>query len=85
MDIVFIAPQSVRLIAAAVGEDIGLPPDALASRLTAYTVVGGLRELYMAREAGRGDTATGELFPVVDRVLGFARAGLAEITARDLG
>ena len=47
-----------RLIAAAVGKDLGLPPDALAPRLTAYTVVGGLRELYMTDEVHHCDTST---------------------------
>jgi AcrR family transcriptional regulator len=70
-----------RLIAAAIGKDVGLPPDALAPRLTAYTVVGGLRELYMTHEAHHRDTATEELLPLVDRVLDFARAGLAKLTA----
>ena len=58
---------------------MGLAPDALAPRLTAYTVVGGLRELYMTHEAHRRDTATEELLPLVDHVLDFARAGLAEL------
>lgn len=69
-----------RLIAAAIGKDMGLAPDALAPRLTAYTVVGGLRELYMTHEAHRRDTATEELLPLVDRVLDFARAGLLRST-----
>ncbi|MEU7858678.1 hypothetical protein [Nonomuraea sp. NPDC049141] len=71
-----------RLIAAAIGEDLGLPPTALAPRLTAYTVVGGLRELYMTHEAHHRDIATEELLPLVDRVLDVARAGLAELAAR---
>ena len=68
-----------RLIAAAIGEDLGLQPDALAPRLTAYAVTGGLRELYMTYEAHQSDTATEELLPLVDRVLDFARAGLAKL------
>lgn len=70
-----------RLIAVAVGKDVGLPPDALAPRLTAYTVVGGLRELYMTHEARHREAATVELLPLVDRVLDFARVGLAQLTA----
>jgi AcrR family transcriptional regulator len=66
-----------RLIASALGKDLGLPPDALAPRLTAYTLVGGLRELYMADEASRRE----ELPALVDRVVEFARAGLAKLTA----
>ncbi|MEV6862122.1 TetR family transcriptional regulator [Streptosporangium subroseum] len=73
-----------RLIAAAIGKDLGLAPDALAPRLTAYTVVGGLRELYMTHEAHHRDTATEELLPLVHRVLDFARAGLAKLTAKPL-
>ncbi|WP_243866161.1 TetR/AcrR family transcriptional regulator [Actinophytocola oryzae] len=64
-----------RLLAAAIGADLGLPADALAPRLTAYTVVGGLRELYMTREAH----TTEDLVPLVDRVLDAARAGLARL------
>lgn len=71
-----------RLIAAAIGKDLDLPPNALAPRLTAYTVVGGLRELYMTHEAQHRDTATEELLPLVDRIVRFARAGLAELTAK---
>ncbi|MBT2233714.1 TetR/AcrR family transcriptional regulator [Nonomuraea sp. NEAU-A123] len=73
-----------RLIATAIGKDLGLPPNALAPRLTAYTVVGGLRELYMTHEAHRRDAATEELLPLVDRVLDVARAGLTELTAKPL-
>lgn len=68
-----------RLIAAAIGKDLGLPPNALAPRLTAYTVMGGLRELYMTHEAHHRDTATERLLPLVERVLDVARAGLAEL------
>jgi hypothetical protein len=67
------------LLAAAIGEDLGLPSNALAPRLAAYTVVGGLRELYMTHEVGHRDTSTEELLALVDRVLDFARAGLAEL------
>jgi AcrR family transcriptional regulator len=73
-----------RMIAAAIGKDVGLPPTALAPRLTAYTVVGGLRELYMTHEANQRDTTTEELLPLVDRVLDFARTGLAKLTAEPL-
>jgi AcrR family transcriptional regulator len=70
-----------RLIAAAIGKDVDLPPDALAPRLTAYTVVGGLRELYVTHEAHHRDTATEELLPLVERVVDFARAGLSQLRA----
>lgn len=65
-----------RLLATAIGKGLGLPADALAPRLTAYTVVGGLRELYMTHEAH----VTEDLLPLVDRVLDAARAGLAQLT-----
>ena len=64
-----------RIIAAALGKDLDLSPDALVPRLTAYTLVGGLRELYGADEA-----SPKELPALVDRVLDFARAGLAKLT-----
>jgi AcrR family transcriptional regulator len=67
-----------RLIAAAIGTDLGVPADALAPRLTAYTVVGGLRELYMTHEARSSE----DLMPLVDRVLDAARAGLARLTGQ---
>jgi AcrR family transcriptional regulator len=64
-----------RVIASALGNDLGLSSGALAPRLTAYTLVGGLRELYGADDASR------EHLPVlVDRVIEFARAGLAKLT-----
>lgn len=65
------------LIAAAVGEDVGLPADALAPRLTAYAVTGGLRELYTTYEVHHG---TADLLALVDHVLDFARAGLARLS-----
>jgi AcrR family transcriptional regulator len=71
-----------RLIAAAIAKDVDLPPNALAPRLTAYTVVGGLRELYMTHEARHRETATKELLPLVDHVLNYARAGLAQLTTK---
>ncbi|KDN16918.1 TetR/AcrR family transcriptional regulator [Amycolatopsis rifamycinica] len=63
------------LIAEAIGEDLGLPTDALLPRLAAVTVVTGLREIYVTRE-GRARTAASELAGLVDEVLAFAKAGL---------
>ncbi|MGW3962399.1 TetR/AcrR family transcriptional regulator [Amycolatopsis sp. NPDC005003] len=63
------------LIAAAIGDDLGRPADALLPRLTAVTVVTGLREIYVTRE-GRARTAASELAGLVDEVLAFAEAGL---------
>ncbi|MET8847479.1 helix-turn-helix domain-containing protein [Amycolatopsis sp. NPDC004625] len=64
------------LVATGIGEDIGLAADALLPRLTAVTVVTGLREIYVTRE-GRARPATSDLAPLVDEVLAFAEAGLA--------
>jgi AcrR family transcriptional regulator len=68
-----------KLVAAGVGQDLGLAADALVPRLAATTTVVGLREIYATSEAvaARG---MGELVPLVDRVLDFARAGIAEST-----
>ncbi|WP_086847254.1 TetR/AcrR family transcriptional regulator [Amycolatopsis kentuckyensis] len=63
------------LIAAGIGEDLGVPADALLPRLAAVTVVAGLREIYVTRE-GRARSATSELADLVDTVLAFAEAGL---------
>jgi AcrR family transcriptional regulator len=75
-----------QVIAAGVGADLGLPADALAPRLTGITVITGLRELYETAEAqptGLGDAHAPEpeqLLALVDRVLDYARAGLARLT-----
>ncbi|MBE8518936.1 TetR family transcriptional regulator [Amycolatopsis sp. H6(2020)] len=63
------------LIAAGIGDDLGVPADALLPRLAAVTVVAGLREIYVTRE-GRARSATSELADLVDAVLAFAEAGL---------
>ena len=63
------------LIAAGIGDDLGVPADALLPRLAAVTVVAGLREIYVTRE-GRARPATSELAGLVDEVLAFAEAGL---------
>lgn len=65
-----------RLIATAIAEDHDLPAGALAPRLTAYALVGGLRELYTTHEA----THDADLSHLVDQVFDFARAGLKRLT-----
>jgi AcrR family transcriptional regulator len=70
-----------RLIATSIGKDVGLPADALAPRLTAYTVVGGLRELYMTYEVQHRDTGTDTLFTLIDEVLDAAGAGLVRLVS----
>ena len=57
------------------------PPDALAPRLAAITTITGLRELYETREAQGPAPSTAEFRALVDRVIDFARAGLAAPTA----
>ena len=64
-----------RLIATAIAEDMNVPADALAPRLTAYAIVGGLRELYTTHEV----THDADLWALVDRVFDFARAGLKQL------
>ena len=69
-----------QLVARGVGADLDLPADALVPRLTASAVVGGLREIYVSREGReRADSAPAGLVDLVDRVLAFARAGMAEV------
>ncbi|WP_202797094.1 TetR/AcrR family transcriptional regulator [Kribbella flavida] len=75
-----------QAVAAGVAADLGLPADALAPRLTGITVITGLRELYESAEARpsgrRGAQAVDpeQLLVLVDRVLDYARAGLARLT-----
>lgn len=67
-----------RVLADALGADLGQPGTALIPRLAALTVATGLRELYESDEAqalGPEPTAT-DLLTLVDRVIAFARAGI---------
>jgi AcrR family transcriptional regulator len=67
-----------HVLAAAIADDLGLPPDALAPRLAAQAAVIGLRELYEsqeARAAGPEPTAA-DLLPLVEQVIGFVDGGL---------
>ncbi|MFJ1767588.1 TetR/AcrR family transcriptional regulator [Amycolatopsis sp. NPDC088138] len=65
------------LVATGIGEDIGLPADALVPRLAAVTVVAGLREIYVTREGkAKAQSATSELSGLVNEVLAFAEAGV---------
>lgn len=65
-----------KLVAAGVGQDLDLPADAMVPRLAAITTVAGLREIYATSEARSAQGMT-ELIPLVDRVIDFARAGIA--------
>ncbi|GAB3967001.1 TetR/AcrR family transcriptional regulator [Actinoallomurus acanthiterrae] len=71
--------RAERVLAAAIGTDLGLPPTALVPRLAAQAAVTGLREVYEADEtrvAGPEPRAA-DLIPLVDRVIDFVRAGIA--------
>ena len=67
-----------RILARAIGDDIDQPGTALAPRLAALTAVTGLRELYETddAEALTSSPETTDFIALVDRVIGFARAGL---------
>jgi AcrR family transcriptional regulator len=73
-----------RVLARAIGEDLGLPGTGLVPRLAALTAIMGLRELYESDEArGLGSTlSAADLLVLSDRVIAFAGAGL-EATASD--
>jgi AcrR family transcriptional regulator len=72
-----------RILAAAIADDLRVPPDALAPRLAAATAVTGLRELYDSRDArSLGPEPTGaDLIQLVNQVIDYAIAGLAAVTA----
>jgi AcrR family transcriptional regulator len=72
-----------HVLAAAVAEDLDVEPDSLAARLTAVSAVAGLRELYETSEARalEPEPVATDLVPLVDRVIAYATAGLAALTA----
>jgi hypothetical protein len=69
-----------QIVAAGVGQDLEQSADALVPRLAAATAVAGLRELYETEEIRDRDTppSTVELLALVDRVVDFVRAGVAQ-------
>ncbi|MCW2946207.1 MAG: transcriptional regulator, TetR family [Actinoallomurus sp.] len=71
--------KAERVLAAAIGADLGLPLTALVPRLAAQAAVTGLREIYEADEARAAgpEPRAADLLPLVDRVIEFVRAGLA--------
>jgi AcrR family transcriptional regulator len=71
-----------RVLADAIGKDIGQTGNALIPRLAALTAVIGLRELYESDEAqALGSAPTGpELLVLVDRVIAFARTGVDDVS-----
>lgn len=73
-----------RILATAIAADLHTDPGALPPRLAATTAVTGLRELYDSREArSLGPEPTGaDLIQLVNQVIDFASAGLAEVQDR---
>lgn len=67
-----------RILAQAIGQDLGQPANALIPRLAALSAVAGLRELYESDEAHAlaAPPSAAELLTLVDRVIRFARAGI---------
>jgi AcrR family transcriptional regulator len=67
-----------RVLAEAIGEDLGQSGNSLIPRLAALSAVAGLRELYESDEAQAlaSPPSSAELLKVVDRVIRFARAGI---------
>jgi AcrR family transcriptional regulator len=67
-----------RVLADAIGEDLGQPGNTLIPRLAALSAVAGLRELYESDEAQTlaAPPSAAELLKLVDQVIGFARSGL---------
>ncbi len=76
-----------RVLAAAIGEDLGQPGNALIPRVAALGAVGALRELYESDEARAlgPDPSVADLLELVDRVIDFTRAGLNDATAERKG
>jgi AcrR family transcriptional regulator len=72
-----------RVLADAIGRDLGQPGTALAPRLAALTAITGLRELYETEEARvlSSPPKAAELLDLVDRVIAFTRAGIEGSTA----
>jgi AcrR family transcriptional regulator len=66
-----------RVLADAIGKDLGQPANALIPRLAALSAIAGLRELYESDEAHAlaASPSSAELLILVDRVIRFARAG----------
>jgi AcrR family transcriptional regulator len=67
-----------RVLAEAIGEDLGQPGNSLVPRLAALSAVAGLRELYESDEAQAlaAPPSASELLELVDRVISFAQAGI---------
>jgi AcrR family transcriptional regulator len=68
-----------RVLAAAIGTDLGQPANSLIPRLAALSAVAGLRELYESDEAHAltNPPSATELLKLVDTVIRFVQAGIA--------
>jgi AcrR family transcriptional regulator len=68
-----------RILAEAIGKDLGRSANSLIPRLAALSAVAGLRELYESDEAQAlaAPPKAAELLKLVDTVIGFAQAGTA--------
>jgi AcrR family transcriptional regulator len=71
-----------RVLADAIGHDLGQPGTALTPRLAALTAVTGLRELYETNEAESlpSPPTAANLLALVDRVIAFTQAGIGGST-----
>ncbi|MGH2974504.1 MAG: TetR/AcrR family transcriptional regulator [Solirubrobacterales bacterium] len=71
-----------RVLADAIGADLGRPGSALVPRVAALTAVSGLRDLYETDElrALPAPPTASDLLALVDRVIAFTRAGIAGST-----
>jgi AcrR family transcriptional regulator len=67
-----------RVLAEAIGKDLGQPANSLIPRLAALSAVAGLRELYESDEAQAlaAPPNADELLKLVDTVIRFAQAGI---------
>jgi AcrR family transcriptional regulator len=67
-----------RVLAEAIGKDLGQTGNSLSPRLAALSAVAGLRELYESDEARAlaAPPSAAELLNLVDKVIRFARAGI---------
>ena len=67
-----------RVLAEAIGKDLGQSGNALVPRLAALSAVAGLRELYDSDDAQAlaAPPSAAELLKLVDQVIRFARAGI---------
>lgn len=78
--------RAERLIAAAVGEDLGAPPDALVPQITAAAAVAVLTMLGRSQRGGAEDPpSVQEGLALVDGVIEFLHAGMAALSRTEVG